>query len=134
MQSRQFRPIRKPAWTVRLKAASRGVKWERVIAMTECDEMGAPVMKLIPKANGMAFAPQLIMTATINTEIAARLKEIARLLDDQEALHGPLLQHGAGARTRKDSRSGGALLRRRRRRRHLQFSARRRMMIWPINQ
>jgi len=25
------------------------------------------------------------MTATINTEIAARLKEIARLLDEQEA-------------------------------------------------
>src|SRR5262249_12544776 len=33
----------------------------------------------------MAFAPHLIMTATINTEIAARLKEIARLLDEQEA-------------------------------------------------
>ena len=42
-------------------------------------------MKLIPKANGMAFAPHIIMTATINTEIAARLKEIARLLDEQEA-------------------------------------------------
>ena len=42
-------------------------------------------MKLIPKANGMAFAPHIIMTATINTEIAARLKEIARLLDEQGA-------------------------------------------------
>ena len=42
-------------------------------------------MKLIPKANGMAFAPHIIMTATINTEIAARLKEIAHLLDEQEA-------------------------------------------------
>jgi hypothetical protein len=84
MQSRQFRPLRKPAWKVRLKAASRGVKWERVIAL-ECDDMGAPGMKLLPKANGMAFAPHLIMTATINTEIAGRLKEIARLLDEQEA-------------------------------------------------
>ena len=61
-------------------------------------------MKLIPKANGMAFAPHLIMTATISTEIAARLKEIARLLDEQEANQ------------------------------LLQFSGRRRMMIWPINQ
>jgi hypothetical protein len=42
-------------------------------------------MKLLPKASGMAFAPYLIMTATINTEIAGRLKEIARLLDEQEA-------------------------------------------------
>jgi hypothetical protein len=47
--------------------------------------MGAPGVKLIPKANGMAFAPHLIMTATINTEKAARLKEIARLLYEQGA-------------------------------------------------
>jgi hypothetical protein len=72
-------------------------------------------MKLILKANGMTFAPNLFMAATINTEMAARLKEIARLLDEQganqfrvrayrrKALYGPLLQHGAGARTEKDS-------------------------------
>jgi hypothetical protein len=47
--------------------------------------MGAPGMKLLPKASGMAFAPHLIMIATINTEIAGRLKEIALLLDEQEA-------------------------------------------------
>src|SRR5262245_62237408 len=37
------------------------------------------------RANGMAFAPYIFMAATINTEISARLKEIARLLDEQEA-------------------------------------------------
>jgi DNA polymerase (family 10) len=37
------------------------------------------------QANGMTFAPYLSMAATINTEIAARLKEIARLLDEQGA-------------------------------------------------
>jgi hypothetical protein len=47
--------------------------------------MEAPGMKLITKANGMAFASYLFMTATINTEIATRLKEIARLLDEQGA-------------------------------------------------
>jgi DNA polymerase (family X) len=42
-------------------------------------------VKLILKALGMAFAPYLFMTATINTEMAARLKEVARLLDEQGA-------------------------------------------------
>jgi len=37
------------------------------------------------RANGMAFAPYIFMAATINTEISARLKEIARLLDEQGA-------------------------------------------------
>jgi Holliday junction resolvasome RuvABC DNA-binding subunit len=37
------------------------------------------------RENGMAFAPHKFMAATINTEIAARLKEIARLLDEQGA-------------------------------------------------
>jgi Helix-hairpin-helix domain len=122
MQSRQFRPIRKPAWKVRLKAAGRGVKWERVIALIECHEMGAPGVKPIPKANGMAFAPHLIMTATINTEIAARLKEIARLLDEQEAKQFRVTAYRRAAETLKNLK------------RLLQFSARRRMMIWPINQ
>jgi Helix-hairpin-helix domain len=122
MQSRQFRPIRKPAWKVRLKAAGRGVKWERVIAQIECEEMRAPGMKLIPKANGMAFAPHLIMTATINTEIGARLKEIARLLDEREANQFRVREYRRAAETLKNLK----LL--------LQFSARRRMMIWHINQ
>jgi hypothetical protein len=122
MQSKQFRPIRKPAWKVRLKATGRGVKWERVIAQIECDEMGASGMKLTPKANGMAFAPHLIMTATINTEIAARLKEIARLLDEQEAKQFRVTAYRRAAETLKNLK------------RLLQFSARRRMMIWPTNQ
>ncbi len=37
------------------------------------------------QANGMAFAPYQFMAATINIEMAARLKEIARLLDEQGA-------------------------------------------------
>jgi len=37
------------------------------------------------RANGMALARRLFMVATINTEIAARLKEIARLLYEQGA-------------------------------------------------
>ena len=62
------------------------------------------------------------MTATINTEIAARLKEIARLLDEQEANQFRVRAYRRAAETLKNLK------------RLLQVSARRRMKIWPINQ
>jgi len=62
------------------------------------------------------------MTATINTEMAARLKEIARLLDEQEANLFRVRAYRRAAETMKNLK------------RLLQFSARRRMMIWHINQ
>ena len=62
------------------------------------------------------------MTATINTEIAARLKEIARLLDEQEANQFRVRAYRRAAETLKNLK------------RLLQFSAKKRMTIWPINQ
>ena len=92
------------------------------MALIEFDVMGASGLKLILKANGMTFAPHLFMAATINTEMAARLKEIARLLDEQGANQFRVRAYQRAAGTLKNLK------------RPLKFSARRRMMIWPINQ
>jgi len=80
----------------------------------------------------MAFAPHLFMAAIINTEIAGRLKEVARLLDEQGANQFRVRAYQRAAETLKNLKrpvdkliKAGGLL---------QFSTRRRMTIWPINQ
>ena len=66
---------------------NRQLAWSsRKIASWESGQTGSsPYPFRRRKANGMAFAPRPFMVATINTGIAARLKEIARLLDEQGA-------------------------------------------------
>jgi len=72
------------------------------------------------------------MATTINTEIAGRLKEVARLLDEQGANQFRVRAYQRAAETLKNLKrpvdkliKAGGLL---------QFSTRRRMTIWPINQ